>query len=321
MARILNGFELKNIQKAAGLIRKGEIAAFPTETVYGLGADAFNSKAVARIFEVKKRPRFDPLIVHVSNLKQLQEVACVKNEKIYELINKFWPGPLTLILPKKKKLPYIVTAGLDTVAVRMPANIIALTLIQFADVPLAAPSANLFGKLSPTKAGHIQQQLGRKIKVILDGGKTKIGLESTILYLDKRARILRLGGLPVEEIKKMLGEVEIELEKEKPVAPGQLRTHYSPDKPLKIVRSLSEVEVNKRTGFLAFKKIDKGYIRKLKACEILSPKGSLAEAASNLFEALHRLDGKDIDVIYAEQVPETGLGLAIMDRLKKAGGF
>lgn len=324
-AKILNGFEQKNIQKAASLIQKGEVVAFPTETVYGLGADALNQKAVAKIFAVKNRPFFDPLIVHVANLAWLEKVAFTSHPLCFKLIKKFWPGPLTLVLPKKKKVPYVVTAGQETVAVRMPANFIALSLIQQAQRPIAAPSANLFGHMSPTRAFHVFQQIGQKIKIILDGGNTELGLESTILYLGKKPKILRLGSLPIEEIQKVIGPVSLaSLKKEKPQAPGQLLSHYAPFKPLKIVKNEEELikkikrgEISeKKIAFLAFSKVkNKKFFT---AWQILSPKKDLQEAASHFFEALHNLDNSSAQIIFAEEVPEKMLGRAIMDRLRKA---
>lgn len=320
MAQILNGYFYKNIKKAANLLKRGEVVAFPTETVYGLGANVYDKKAIVKIFEIKKRPFFDPIIVHIASLKQLEEIAYLPYKKIQVLINKFWPGPLTLILPKKKKIPYLVTAGLETVAVRMPANLIALSLIQELGLPIAAPSANLFGKLSPTKAIHVQKQIGKKIKIILDGGQTSFGLESTILFIKKIPQILRLGSLTIEEIEKVIGKVEILKESKKILAPGSLPTHYSPFKPLKIVKNEEEIFKNRfkkrRIGFLAFCKVKNK--NKFVSFEILSPKRDLKEAASNFFDALHKLDESKAEIIFAERVPFYGLGRAIMERLKKA---
>ncbi|MCX7778689.1 MAG: L-threonylcarbamoyladenylate synthase [Patescibacteria group bacterium] len=319
MAKILNGFSGQNVKKAARLLKRGEVVAFPTETVYGLGANVYDRRAVATIFEVKKRPLFDPLIVHIANLRQLEEVAKINQLFIFKLMAKFWPGPLTLILPKKRKVPYLVTAGLETVAVRMPANLVSLSLIQELGAPIAAPSANLFGKLSPTKAEHVQKQIGKRIKIILDGGKTAYGLESTILFIDRKPKILRLGSLPIEEIKKVIGPVEILKKQKKILAPGNLPTHYSPFKPLKIVKNEEEIfknKLKKKISFLAFCQVKNK--NRFTAFKILSPKGDLKEAASNFFDALHQLDESEAEVIFAEAVPEKGVGRAIMERLKKA---
>lgn len=321
MAKILNGYFYKNIKRAANLVKKEEVVAFPTETVYGLGANVYDRKAVAKIFEVKERPFFDPIIVHIAYLRQLEEVAYCPDKKIFDLINKFWPGPLTLILPKRKKVPYLVTAGLETVAVRMPANLIALSLIQEVGAPIAAPSANLFGRLSPTKSEHVQKQIGKRIKIILDGGQTSFGLESTILLIEKKPKILRLGSLSLEEIKKVIGEVEVVKKSKKILAPGGLTNHYAPFKPLKIVKDENEIfrqglVAKRKIAFLAFQTVKNK--NKFIASEILSPKGNLNEAASNFFDALHKLDESKAEIIFAERVPEKGLGRAIMERLKKA---
>ncbi len=321
MAKVLSGYLFKNIKKAAALLRKGEVVGFPTETVYGLGANVYDKKSVVKIFEVKKRPYFDPIIVHIANLKQLEEVVYLSDKKITALISKFWPGPLTLILPKKKKVPYLVTAGLETVAVRMPANLIALSLIQELGAPIAAPSANLFGRLSPTKASHVQKQIGSQIKLILDGGPTAFGLESTILMMEKKPRILRLGSLAVEEIEKVIGRVRVLKKQKQILAPGALPTHYSPFKPLKIVKNEKEIfkkrmGTEKRAAFLGFQGVENK--NKFVAFEILSVKGDLKEAAVNFFDALHRLDESGAEIIFAQTVPEKGLGRAIMERLKKA---
>ncbi len=304
----------ENIKTAAELLKKGEVIAFPTETVYGLGAIAFNERAVAKIFELKKRPSFDPLIVHIAEISMLEEV-CYFNEKAKRLADKFWPGPLTLVLPKKEKVPGIVTSGLPTVAVRMPAHKVALELIKQCGLPIAAPSANPFGRLSPTKAEHVLSYFGERL-FILDGGECKIGLESTIIDLTQEVPvILRPGGVPPEEIEKILGKIEIKIKSSSsPKAPGQLKKHYSPSTPLKIFRE-KETFSGKRIGFIAFSNLP---AKKYEVVKILSPSGDLKEAAANLFRFLHELDKMELDLILVEPVPEKGLGLAIMDRLKRA---
>jgi L-threonylcarbamoyladenylate synthase len=307
---------LENIKKAAKFLRQGGLVAFPTETVYGLGADTFNSMAVAKIFEVKNRPNFDPIIVHIADLSQLYELCSNVDKKAEKLIEKFWPGPLTIVLPKKKIVPDIVTAGLSTVAVRMPENDIALKLIEFAKTPIAAPSANIFGRLSPTSAYHVKKQFGSKIRFIIDGGKTRIGIESTVVSFDDDVCILRLGGLAIEKIKRVVGKVKIITESLKPKSPGQLPKHYAPKTPLKIINKNMKVENKKRIGFLAFMKPKRELPYKM--IEVLSPKGDLCEAAANFFSSLHKLDNANLDIIYAEPLPEIGLGRAIMDRLHKA---
>ncbi len=322
MAKILKGLDYKNIKKASLLIKRGDLVAFPTETVYGLGANAYDKKAVTKIFEVKQRPSFDPIIVHISSLKQLEEICYLNDKRIGDLIRNFWPGPLTLVLPKRRKVNYIVTAGLDTVAVRMPANLIALSLIQEVGAPIAAPSANLFGKLSPTKAAHVQKQLGKKIKIILDGGQTTFGLESTVLLVEKKLKILRLGSLSVEEIGRVVKkDLEIIKRPKKILSPGELKSHYAPTKPLIVVDDEDEIfklkfSKGKQIAFLAFKKVRNK--DKFLCVEILSTKGDLNEAAYNFFDSLHRLDESEADIIFAQKVPRKNLGRAIMERLEKA---
>lgn len=309
------------LDRAALIIRRGGLVAFPTETVYGLGASVFNQEAVAKIFEVKKRPRFDPIIVHVSNPEQVEHLCSEVSKTAEKLIEKFWPGPLTLVLPKSDSVPYIVTAGLGTVAIRMPSHPIALELIRRSGTPIAAPSANLFGFLSPTTPQHVVEQLGEEIDLVIDGGRTPIGVESTVLDLSsKRPTLLRPGGLPLEEIEKVLGQkIGVSTISKKPSSPGQLPKHYSPRTPLKILRNHKKVETKGRIGLLAFKK-PKHQIH-FEVVEVLSSSGNLREAAYNLFSSLHKLDKAGLDLIYAEPIPETGLGRAIMDRLRKAEGI
>ncbi len=309
------------IKKAATIIRKGGLVAFPTETVYGLGADALNALAVARIFDVKDRPRFDPLIVHIADPASTTALCSAIDRTATRLIERFWPGPLTLVLPRTQVIPDIVTAGLPSVAIRMPSHPVALELIREAGVPIAAPSANPFGYLSPTTAEHVREQLGNKVDLILDGGRCPIGIESTVIDLaGQEPVILRLGGLTTEVIEEVIGKVRISKSNpERPLSPGQLPRHYSPRTPVRIFRDKSfAVPKGKKAGLLAFQspKTDVPY----QAVEVLSPKGDLREAAANFFSCLHRLDRAELDIIYAESTPEIGLGRAIMDRLHKAEG-
>ena len=309
----------KNIEKAVAEIIAGDIVAFPTETVYGLGADGLNPAAVAKIFEAKQRPSFNPLILHISSRDQLKELVNIESDKVYKLINAFWPGPLTLVLPKKEIVPDIVTAGNPTVAVRMPQHPIAKVLIEACGKPIAAPSANQFGFLSPTTAEHVEKQLGNKVNIILDGGKSDVGVESTIVEVkDNKVLLLRHGGISLEQLREVCSSVEVkEIDTNKPNAPGQLLHHYAPKIPMKF---LSEITLNeldgKRVGGLFFKenktKINFAYI------EFLSEAGDMREAAANLFFHLHNLEVKDLDLIIVEPVEEKGLGIAIMDRLVKA---
>jgi len=305
------------IQKAAEAIRAGDIVAFPTETVYGLGADVFNPVACAKIFEVKQRPYFDPLIVHVESPQQAGLLFSEIPPKASNLIAKFWPGPLTLVLPKTPQVPPIVTAGLNTVAVRMPSHPVALALIKAAGTPIAAPSANPFGYLSPTTAEHVKEQLGNRVPIILDGGSCTIGVESTILKVNDPPVLLRPGGIPLEDLERELGKVVIANPYgSAPEAPGQLKSHYSPRAPLFLVHDNVVFPKNKKIGYLAFQKAPVNI--QVTKVEILSPNGDLREAAANLFSCLHRLDAARVDVVFAERVPDKGLGRAIMNRLEKA---
>jgi L-threonylcarbamoyladenylate synthase len=311
----------QSIKEAALIIQKGGLVAFPTETVYGLGVDALNPLAVARVFEAKERPNFDPLIVHISALTDI-EWLCLKIDKTARtLMEHFWPGPLTLVLPKSSLVPDIVTAGLPTVAVRMPSHPVAAELIKAAGTPVAAPSANLFSRLSPTTAQHVKEQLGDKIDLILDGGQSNIGLESTVILLAfGKAHLLRPGGLSLEDIENVIGAVKTQIPKSlKPLSPGQLPRHYSPRTPIRLLPpDKIEFEEGKKVGLLVFTPLKAKM--PCEVVEILSPDGDIVEAAANLFPCLHRLDKVGLDIIYAEPVPEIGLGRAIMDRLYKAAG-
>jgi len=310
----------KNILKAAELIKKGNLVAFPTETVYGLGADGLNPLAVAKIFEVKKRPAFNPLILHISNLKQLGIISESDNPDIKKLIDSFWPGPLTLVLPKKDVVPDIVTAGNETVAIRMPNHPTALELIDLVGNPIAAPSANIFGHLSPTSAEHVVNQLGNKVDLVLDGGTCMVGIESTIIaILENRAILLRPGGTATEEIEKIIGPLgkNINTFFASPISPGQLPYHYAPKIPIRFIDKRDKKNIDtSRAGLLLFteKKVDYPF----KIIRVLTHNSDLREAAANLFSCLHEMEATGIDEIYVESVPEVGLGIAIMDRLRKA---
>jgi len=305
----------REIEAAARIIREGGLVAFPTETVYGLGANALDPAAVARIFIEKERPSFDPLIVHISSNEYLHLLCRNPDENVQKLADAFWPGPLTIVVPKSKMVPDIVTSGLPTVAIRMPANIVALKLIEAAGCPIAAPSANKFGRLSPTSAQHVKNQLPG-IKCILDGGSSTIGIESTVISVTPFGfEILRHGSITRQEIEIYLPyATSSKKEAVKPASPGFLKSHYSPTKPLYFIDNVI-VGDSSRAGILSFcgKNID-GF----KTVEILSKNADLKEAAINLFGALHRLEEAEIDFIVAEPVPENGIGLAIMDRLRKA---
>lgn len=308
------------IRQAAEIIRQGGIVAFPTETVYGLGADTSNPLAVARIFEVKRRPYFDPLIVHIAHPTDLIKLVKEIPSSAKRLTERLWPGPLTVVLLKEQHIPDIVTAGLPSIAVRMPDHPMALSLIKESKCPIAAPSANPFGYLSPTTAEHVREQLGDQVDLILDGGPCPVGVESTIVsFSEDKPKLLRPGGVSLEEIESVIGEVEISpIQEDKPSAPGMLPRHYAPRTPIVLdwdEKHLASYE-NKKIGFLAFQ--DPKNFLEFQHIEVLSKKGNLREAAANLFSAIRRLDALDLDLILAESVPEAGLGRAIMDRLRRA---
>ncbi|OGS15193.1 MAG: threonylcarbamoyl-AMP synthase [Elusimicrobia bacterium RIFOXYA2_FULL_58_8] len=307
-----------NIKKAAAVIKAGGTAAFPTETVYGLGADGLNPVACARIFEIKRRPRFDPLILHAATISQAARLFRRVPTPALRLMKRFWPGPLTLVLPKSAAVPGIVTAGLATVAVRVPANPVARALIKAAGCPIAAPSANRFGRLSPTTAAHVKSQLGQGPDIILDGGRTAIGVESTIItFIKGRPVLLRPGGLPLEEIEKIAGSTvpAAGSELRAPAAPGCLKHHYAPLAKLQLIAPGQHLKPSKSAAYLAFTKRPQG---RFLAVQVLSRRGDLRQAAANLFSALHALENSGAKKIYAERVPAHGLGRAIMDRLRRA---
>jgi L-threonylcarbamoyladenylate synthase len=308
----------ENLDRAAALLRDGAVVAFPTETVYGLGANAFDARAVARIFEIKARPAFDPLIVHVADDAMLDRVAAHVPPQARVLIDAFWPGPLTIVVRKRGEIPDIVTAGLPTVGVRMPAHPVARTLIERAGAPLAAPSANPFGYLSPTRAEHVGQMLGERVDLIVDGGRTTHGVESTIVLLEPEPTLLRPGAIPTDAIEALVGPLARVLsDAAAPLAPGRLPQHYAPTTPIRIVDDARNVPVGDRSNaaLLAFRVPVTGYHE----VRVLSPTGDLREAAAHLFEYLHELDRSGVARIDAEQVPSTGIGIAIMDRLQRAG--
>lgn len=307
----------ESIKQAAEIIKKGGLVAFPTETVYGLGADALNPIAVAKIFEAKKRPSFNPLIMHIAKKDWLNRYTNYSDKRIDKLVEKFWPGPLTLVLPKKENVPDIVTSGNPTVAIRMPNHEVALQLIDECGTPLAAPSANKFGHLSPTTAKHVYKYLGDKVDLILDGGKSAVGVESTIIqYYENNFYMLRFGGITKEDIENEIGEIKSgKIDVNKPNAPGQLPFHYSPNTPLHFYDE-KLLESGKKIGAVFFQKKKSNWNFAVE--KILSVNGDLREAASNLFLYLHEMEKEGLDFILIEPVEEKGLGRAIMDRLRKA---
>ncbi|MDC7228437.1 MAG: L-threonylcarbamoyladenylate synthase [Spirochaetales bacterium] len=307
-----------SIEDGAAQLRKGGLTAFPTETVYGLGADVFNPEAVAGIFQLKGRPLFNPLIAHISGINMLEKLIKSISPTAEKLINAFWPGPLTLVFEKKDNVPDIVTGGNPTVAVRMPDHPMALELIRRADSPIAAPSANAFGKTSPTTALHVVEQLGVDGYKIIDGGACRVGVESTVLSLVHETPVLlRPGGLSVERIEEITGPVEhvTEPQLKNLESPGLLASHYSPHTPFILKNGEPEPNPEPATGLMLF---CESSIYSAGPVEILSPAGSTSEAAVNLYAAMRRLDKMDLERIIAYRLPERGLGKAVNDRISKA---
>jgi L-threonylcarbamoyladenylate synthase len=307
----------EDIAAAANCLRQGALVGMPTETVYGLAANALNPEAVASIFTAKNRPFFDPLIVHLHAEQEVSRYVSHYPEKARILAKAFWPGPLTLVLPKNDIIPDLVTAGQDTVGIRVPSHPVCLSLLQSLDFPLAAPSANPFGYVSPTTARHVADQLGEKVCYILDGGPCKVGVESTIVgFVDDEPILYRLGGIPVEAIEAVVGKVKEQLHSgSNPSAPGQLDAHYSPGCKVIIADELPE-NLHEKTALLRFKSILPGFPDEHQF--LLSNKGSLEEAAVHLFALLRQLDSMGYGLIVAERLPNSGLGRAINDRLTRA---
>lgn len=313
-------FEVSDAElvRAAAVLRGGGLVAIPTETVYGLAANALDPQAVARIFAAKERPYFDPLIVHLADESWWPRVAREFPPLARELARRFWPGPLTLVLPRSDAIPDLVTSGLPTVGVRVPDHAVTRALLEKADLPVAAPSANPFGRLSPTTAEHVRQQLGHRIDHILDGGPCRVGVESTILQMTEgQAILLRPGGVPLESLEAAIGPIAIRTgpSTTAPAAPGMLDSHYAPRTPLRIVAELPE-DPGPGTGAILVGRTTApaGYAMG----ECLSATGDLVEAAAQFFQALHRLDRAGLKVILAVPFPDYGLGRALNDRLKRA---
>ncbi len=307
----------QQISIAAKHIKEGNLVAFPTETVYGLGADALNPYAVAKLFELKERPTFDPLIVHIASVEEIKRLTVNNDNRVYELAERFWPGPLTIILPKSNLVPDIVTAGLPTVGIRMPDHPVAIELIRQSGCPIAAPSANKFGQLSPTQAKHVNKQLS-DVDFLIDGGESAVGIESTIISLNEKGfEILRHGIITKEEIEEIIPYYAVpDRDKTNIVSPGMLKSHYSPNKPIYLLdKNIPDFIDYPKAGLLSFSGKDTA---KYKIVELLAPDGNLKTCAVNLFAAIHRLEESDVDYIIAETVPEVGVGIAIMDKLKKA---
>lgn len=302
------------MEQAVEVLAGDGLVALPTETVYGLAANALSELAVAKVFAVKNRPRFDPLICHVADRAGADALVDAWSEPAQILADRFWPGPLTLVVPKKPVVPDLVTAGSNTVGVRVPAHPLALHILRAFGGPLAAPSANPFTEVSPTTAAHVRAQLGDRVDLIIDGGPCVVGLESTIVMAlpEHDPVLLRPGGIPLEAIEAAVGSVNVPSPTElKNASPGRQERHYAPQTPLIIE---SRQKPDPRVGRLAFRAAHSGY----GASVCLSPQGDLDEAAARLFAAIRFLDGGGWDKIEAEPVPEKGLGRAIMDRLRRA---
>jgi L-threonylcarbamoyladenylate synthase len=310
-----------DIHLAADCLKSNGVIGFPTETVYGLAANAFSEEAIKKVFEVKKRPTFNPLIVHIKSTSELDKVAIEIPEKAYRLAATFWPGPLTLILKKKSNISDLVTANQDTVAVRVPRHPLALELLNQLDFPLVAPSANPYTRISPTTAIHVDNYFASQIDMVLDGGTCTSGIESTIIGFDNDAVILyRLGALAKEEIEKVVGEVILHDKKQqKTTTPGMHFKHYAPKTTFilsKDIESTISLFKSKKVGALLFNKPTNSI--ELENQFVLSRKGDLVQAAANLYRAMHHLDKCDLDVIIAEYFPKYGLGSSINDRLERA---
>lgn len=308
-----------SIQKAVNTLNNGELVAIPTETVYGLAANVYDESALKAIFLTKKRPAFNPLIVHIESISHIEKVAKNIPEIAYQLANSFWPGPLTLILEKQPQIPDLVTAGKPTVGVRVPNHPVTLQLLSQLDFPIAAPSANPFTGISPTTAQHVFDYFENEVNVILEGGSCEKGVESTIIGFESDAVVLyRYGAIPIEAIEKVTGKIQIATH-DTPVAPGMSKLHYAP-----ITRTILTEDLakdlqkfkEKNVGTLVFKSAIDG-IPVFKQ-EILSPKGCLDEAAQNLYAALNRLDTQNLDIILIEKMPDYALGKTLNDRLERA---
>lgn len=310
-----------DIHQAVDILNNEELVAIPTETVYGLAGNIYSEKAVRGIFEMKKRPFFNPLIVHIKSLDYLKEIAVEVPENAYKLAALFWPGPLTMVLKKKENISDLVTAGKDTVAVRIPDHPLALALLEALDFPLAAPSANPFGCISPTQAQHVANYFQEELKMVLDGGVCQRGIESTIVGFQEGKTILyRYGSVSLEEIEAVVGEVFLITKNDStPDAPGMLTKHYAPKTATYLtedVAALVSAFEGKKIGVLLLdgKLVLDNQITRI----ILSESGDLVEAAKNLYESLHQLDKLNLDVIIAQKMPEVGIGVSINDRLERA---
>lgn len=310
-----------DIRKAKLILENNELVAIPTETVYGLAGNCLDEIAIKKIFETKKRPFFNPLIVHIHSLHKLDEIAQEVPEKANLLANAFWPGSLTLVLKKRPIIPDLITAGKETVAVRIPNHKLTLELLENLDFPLAAPSANPFGSISPTTAQHVADYFPEELKLVLDGGTCDNGIESTIIGFENEEPVLyRLGSISIEEIEAVIGKVKIlNKEEDKPIAPGMLSRHYAPNTKTilvdNIIEELKNIK-NDKIGVITFQ--DNIQHHSIKAIEILSKDGNLKQATRNLYAAMHRLDKQNLNLIIAQRFPDNDLGKSINDRLERA---
>ena len=311
----------KDVHLAATYLKQDGVVGIPTETVYGLAGNAYSDAAINKIFDIKKRPTTNPLILHVKNSKELDKIGTQIPELAYKLAEAFWPGPLTLLVKKQPHVSNLITANQDTVAVRVPNHALTLELLNSIDFPLVAPSANPFTRISPTEAGHVEAYFEDQIKMVLDGGRCSEGVESTIVGFDNnKAVIYRLGAISVEEIEKIANNVSIYKPLKKKIStPGMFKKHYSPNTDIILTRNVAqEMEwfSDKKIGLLLFNAPQPNF--NLDYQKILSPESNLKIATSNLYKALHELDAMNLEVIIAERFPDYGLGLTINDRLTRA---
>lgn len=311
----------KDLLKASEILNREELVAIPTETVYGLAGNIYSDTAIKKIFEMKKRPFFNPLIVHIHSVEQVKDLAVDFPEKAQQLAKVFWPGSLTLILPKNDTVPDLITAGNNTVGIRMPDHALTLELLKNLPFPLAAPSANPFTYISPTKAQHVKNYFDGKLEMVLDGGNCANGIESTIVGFENDEPVVyRLGSISTEEIEKVIGNVSVRNNKEQaPNAPGMLEKHYSPRTKTYLVQDITDFikqHPEKKIGLLLHSTNHKNF--NVSNVIYLTKTGNLKEAASNLYSAMHKMDQLDLDMIIAQRLPNYDLGQSINDRLERA---
>ena len=323
------------IEQAGALLRAGEVVGIPTETVYGLAADALNPQAVARIFEAKGRPQDNPLIVHIADIETVYEIAAEFPPEAQALAEAYWPGPMTIILPKQDRIPMVTSGGLNTVGIRFPSHPMAQAIIRAAGTPLAAPSANTAGRPSTTTAQHVMEDLNGKIGAVVDGGACSVGVESTVVSLcGERPRLLRPGGISLEQLRAVLGEVDVDRalrekidDSEKVSAPGMKYRHYAPKAPVTVVFGTPEAsadyiyaQLGENSGVLCFDDCAARF-QNAAVVETFGPSDDPEEQAREVFDALRRFDETDCTEIYAQCPPSDGIGLAVANRIKKAAGF